>query len=143
MFFTLLACYHFLTSPLLSFEEQQLSKPDTQHQRTLTKRQMLPRLGILNNIPFTIPFEVRVSIFKYFVMNNKVSRGNYNLFVDFGGPNGREKIQVRRGLVSQDGFDRLGEVDLKAPTEISFLNQFGLEEWVVFSSPPYSSLSVF
>jgi ubiquitin-protein ligase E3 C len=31
-------------------------------------------------------------------------------------------------MVAQDGFDRLAEVDLKAPLEIVFINQFGQEE---------------
>ena len=35
-------------------------------------------------------------------------------------------------MVSQDGFDRLGEVDLKAPIEIAFIDQFGQEECVGF-----------
>jgi hypothetical protein len=31
---------------------------------------ILPRLGVLNSIPFSIPFDVRVSIFKHFVQND-------------------------------------------------------------------------
>jgi len=83
---------------------------------------MSPRLGILSNIPFAIPFEVRVSIFKHFVMNNmaayRESVQSYNRFLNMGQlefPNGKERVQVRRGNVSQDGFDRLGEVVLKPP----------------------------
>jgi ubiquitin-protein ligase E3 C len=127
---------HFLYIAYSSLEEQQLSKTDSHHPRVLSKRQiaaMSPRLGILNNIPFAIPFEVRVSIFQHFVMNDMMSRGNgrgFSRIMDFGGSNGREKIQVRRGMVAQDGFDRLGEVDLKAPIEISFIDQFGQEEYV-------------
>ncbi|KAF8239228.1 hypothetical protein L208DRAFT_1041656, partial [Tricholoma matsutake] len=30
--------------------------------------------------------------------------------------------------VAQDGFDKLGEADLKALVEISFIDQFGAEE---------------
>ncbi|KAF8226991.1 hypothetical protein L208DRAFT_1166188, partial [Tricholoma matsutake] len=30
--------------------------------------------------------------------------------------------------VAQDGFDKLGEADLKALVEISFIDQFGVEE---------------
>ena len=56
---------------------------------------------------------------------------SYNRFLNMGQmgfPNGKERVQVRRGNVSQDGFDRLGEVDLKAPIEIAFIDQFGQEE---------------
>jgi ubiquitin-protein ligase E3 C len=107
---------------------------------------MSPRLGILNNIPFAIPFEVRVSIFQHFVMNDMASTRSvqsYNRFLGLGGPNGKERVQVRRGMVSQDGFDRLGEVDLKAPIEIAFIDQFGQEECVgfLFLSLSYPLLS--
>ena len=96
---------------------------------------MSPRLGILNNIPFAIPFEVRVSIFQNFVLNDMASSRSvqsYNRFLGLGGPNGKERIKVRREMVSQDGFDMLAEVDLKAPIEIAFIDQFGQEERVAF-----------
>lgn len=112
-----------------SLEEQQISKPESQNSRTLSKRQiaaMSPRLGILDNIPFAIPFEVRVSIFRHFVMNDMMSRGisRYNHL----GMISKSRVQVRRGMVAQDGFDKLSEVNLKAPIEISFIDQFGQEE---------------
>ncbi|KAF8874714.1 hypothetical protein CPB84DRAFT_1817858 [Gymnopilus junonius] len=149
---------------------------------TLTKRQLAslsPRLGILNNIPFCIPFEVRVAIFRHFVANDMMlhaqgdpssSSSGFGLggFGGFGpgfggfGPGGfggpgnaggpgtlglgsaglnalaarrsafgyglRPKVTVRRGMVAQDGFDKLSEADLKAPVEIAFIDQFGEEE---------------
>ncbi|PPQ89897.1 hypothetical protein CVT25_004840 [Psilocybe cyanescens] len=99
--------------------------------RGATAAALSPRLGILNNIPFAIPFEVRVSIFRHFVMNDVVQRegagvggGRHGRF----GYHTRPRVQVRRGMVAQDGFDRLAEVDLKAPVEIAFIDQFGQEE---------------
>jgi ubiquitin-protein ligase E3 C len=65
---------------------------------------MPPRLGILNNIPFAIPFEVRVFIFRHFVTNDAMSSGRLPTV----------HIQVLRGMVGQDGFDKLVEVNLKA-----------------------------
>ncbi|KAF8148075.1 hypothetical protein B0H34DRAFT_803194 [Crassisporium funariophilum] len=119
-------------------EEQQISSSSTTPSSrllALSKRQiasMSPRLGILNNIPFSIPFSVRVAIFRHFVLNDMMARGTASRFQHrgFGGGGGRAKVQVRRGMVAQDGFDRLGggEVDLKAPVEISFIDQFGQEE---------------
>ena len=44
----------------------------------------------------------------------------------------KSRIQVRRGMVAQDGFDKLAEVNLKAPIEILFIDQFGQEEYVDF-----------
>ena len=106
------------------FEEQQIKQPVGAS--PLTKRQvayMSPRLGVLNNIPFSIPFEVRVSIFRHFVGNDMMNRE-----VNRHGRRGRTKVAVRRGNVAQDGFDRLDGADLKAPIEITFINEFGEEE---------------
>ncbi|KAH9948904.1 HECT-domain-containing protein [Amylocystis lapponica] len=105
-------------------EERQIAQPEGA--RPLSKRQvsyMSPRLGVLNNIPFAIPFEVRVSIFRHFVANDMVSRG-----VDVYGRRAQNRITVRRGMIAQDGFDRLQEADLKAPIAITFVDQFGQEE---------------
>jgi ubiquitin-protein ligase E3 C len=44
---------------------------------------------------------------------------------------GRARAVVRRGQVAQDGFDRLFDADLKAPVEITFVDQFGNEEYVM------------
>ncbi|KAF6750084.1 ubiquitin protein ligase [Ephemerocybe angulata] len=88
-----------------------------------------PCLGVLNNIPFAIPFEVRVAIFRQFVrldmqrlgIDDRYRRGGW-------GYGGKTRVSVRRGMVAQDGFDRLGDVDLKGPVEITFVDQFGAEE---------------
>ena len=99
---------------------------------------MSSRLWILNNIPFAIPFKVCVSIFQHFVMNDMGPLGVYGVTISslvVGELNGRERVQVRRGMVSQDAFDRFREVDLKAPIEIAFVDQFWQEEYVVFFYP--------
>lgn len=61
------------------------------------------------------------------------SEGSFRTFaasrgLPFGGY--KTRVQVRRGTVAQDGFDRLAEADLKQPIEITFIDQFGQEEWV-------------
>ncbi|KAF7782877.1 hypothetical protein Agabi119p4_2253 [Agaricus bisporus var. burnettii] len=119
-------------------DRQMLSENGTQT-RQLSKfqlAQLSPRLGILNNIPFAIPFETRVRIFREFVYNDMVahganSEGSFRTFaasrgLPFGGY--KTRVQVRRGTVAQDGFDRLAEADLKQPIEITFIDQFGQEE---------------
>ena len=118
-----------------SLEDQQISNPNQPLPRALSKRQiaaMSPRLGILNNIPFAITFEVSVAIFRNFVANDMTVRGyghgfrrGHNPFAPHGG---KARVAVRRGMVAQDGFDRLAEVDMKAPVEITFIDQFGQEE---------------
>ncbi|KAK2459462.1 hypothetical protein APHAL10511_008522 [Amanita phalloides] len=111
------------------FEEQKLTD-DSPMAGFLTKRQiavMSPRLGILNNIPFAIPFEVRVSIFRHFIANDKMSKGVADRHALFS-TRGRTRIAVRRGSIAQDGFDKLADADLKMPIEITFIDQFGQEE---------------
>ncbi|KAI0039666.1 HECT-domain-containing protein [Auriscalpium vulgare] len=106
------------------FEEQQIAQPVGA--KALTKRQisyLSPRLGVLNNIPFTIPFEVRVSILRNFIANDMQNRG-----IDRHDLHRRARATVRRGHVAEDGFDKLGEADLKQPIEITFIDQFGEQE---------------
>jgi len=122
-------------------EEQSLSSASADHPKQASaqiKRAITPRLGILNNIPFSIPFAVRVTIFRHFVVNDMRERGSLSSYGSWNsrfdpfirGSRGTKKsrVQVRRGMVAQDGFDRLAEVDLKTPLEISFIDQFGQEE---------------
>ena len=124
------------------FEEQQMSengeemeepssftsRPSLKPSRLLSKRQVAylsPRLAVLNNIPFAIPFEARVSIFRHFVLNDMMGRGRMSRY-----SGGRTKAVIRRDKIAQDGFDRLQEADLKQPLEIVFVDQFGQEEYV-------------
>ncbi|KAI8978888.1 HECT-domain-containing protein [Trametes punicea] len=109
------------------YEEKQLSQPENGWATSLSKRQVAylsPRLGVLNNIPFAIPFEVRVGIFRQFVLNDMQSRG----FDTYRGRMMTTRVTIRRTNIAQDGFDRLGDVDLKAPIAITFIDQFGNEE---------------
>lgn len=86
---------------------------------------MSPRLGVLHNIPFAIPFEVRVSIFRHFIDNDRQSRG-----IETFGRRPQTWITVRRGSIAQDGFDKLQDADLRGPISITFIDQFGNEEYV-------------
>lgn len=141
-----------ISRPLLnllpSFEEQQLSALDnpgssrSRHIQSHSKRQLAalsPRLGVLNNIPFAIPFDVRVSIFRNFVFNDAMQHSGHGSsshrsvnpmawFRHGHMGSGKTRVQVRRGKVAEDGFDKLAEADLKNPVEITFIDQFGAEE---------------
>jgi len=105
-------------------EEQQVVQPAGA--RPLTRRTLAdlsPRLGVLNNIPFAIPFEARVKIFRSFIENDRHSTGaGTRSFFQ------RTRATVRRGHVAEDGFDKLAEADLKQPIEITFIDQFGEQE---------------
>ncbi|KAH8087159.1 HECT-domain-containing protein [Cristinia sonorae] len=106
------------------YEERHIENPEGS--RPLSKRQIAalsPRLGVLNNIPFAIPFETRVSIFRSFIQNDAMNRG----FSRYS-HQGISRITVRRESIAQDGFDRLQGIDLKGPIAITFIDQFGQEE---------------
>ncbi|KAG8973411.1 hypothetical protein FRC05_008802 [Tulasnella sp. 425] len=108
------------------FEERNLDRTSN---RTLTKRQMAyisPRLGVLNNIPFAIPFNVRVEIFREFVANDMAR-------VDAPGPDGGAvgyHCTIRRSHIAKDGYDTLNGLGdkLKRRIRITFIDQFGNEE---------------
>ncbi|KAH9842053.1 uncharacterized protein C8Q71DRAFT_885624 [Rhodofomes roseus] len=100
-------------------EERNLEQ--SSNARTPTKWQvayMSPRLGVLNDIPFAIPFEVRVSIFRQFVASDLVARGllstsrRHALYP-------KTRVIVRRESVAQGGFEHLGDIDLHAPVAIT------------------------
>lgn len=69
---------------------------------------------------------MRVSIFRSFINNDKALRGIDGRMR--GHPSTR--VTVRRGSIAQDGFDRLDGYDLRSPIAITFIDQFGQEEWV-------------
>jgi ubiquitin-protein ligase E3 C len=94
---------------------------------------------VLNNIPFAIPFDVRVSIFRNFVFNDAMQHSGYAstsqrpinpmAWLRSGQSGaGKTRVHVRRGNVAEDGFDKLVDADLKGPVEITFIDQFGAEE---------------
>ncbi|KAJ6561884.1 hypothetical protein B0H19DRAFT_1026705 [Mycena capillaripes] len=105
------------------FEEQQIS---TSGGRTVTARQiarLAPRLGILHNIPFSIPFSTRVNVFRSFIFSDAMARRQSEEMHP-----GRLQITVRRENIAQDGFDRLRDADLKGRIGITFIDKFGEEE---------------
>ena len=120
-----------------SFEERQLSQPDEgRASASMSKRQIAylsPQLGVLNNIPFAIPFETRFRILRAFIELDRrehheagPSRGAYG-----GMFRNSQRATVRRGHIAEDGFNRLEGADLKGPIAITFVDQWGQEEYVV------------
>ncbi|KAL7326000.1 ubiquitin-protein ligase (E3) [Mucor circinelloides] len=112
----------------LESEQQQEKNTPLRPLRMLSKGRLAvisPRLGLLNNIPFVIPFEQRVEIFRMFVNNDK-KRNNVDEF--YSRP--KAAATVRRDHMFEDGFDQLGSlgVELKNKVAISFVDEFGLEE---------------
>ncbi|GAA5951470.1 hypothetical protein JCM3765_005944 [Sporobolomyces pararoseus] len=97
---------------------------------TLTRRQLAlisPRLGVLNNIPFVIPFETRVAIFRQFIETDlrKLTSDSDSYM-----PRARHRAVVRRAHLAEDAYTHLNGLgsDLKKRIEIVFIDEHGLEE---------------
>ncbi|EKV11321.1 hypothetical protein PDIG_51580 [Penicillium digitatum PHI26] len=107
-----------------------------------------PRLEILRNMPFFIPFATRVQIFRQFIFRDQQRRRKgfvdpeswrlsvaQNAMIN-GPPEGaadilaRHHADIRRESVFEDAFSQyygLGD-GLKEPIQISFIDQFGAME---------------
>ncbi|KAI1799328.1 hypothetical protein F4811DRAFT_111877 [Daldinia bambusicola] len=118
-------------------------------QREQLLAQVGPKLEILRNMPFVIPFEVRVQIFRQFVYLDKSKRRGGHVDPDrwrlsvisgeggFNGPSvrgrdilGRHSARVKRGQVFDDAYEQfypLGDA-LKEPIQITFVDQFNQPE---------------
>ncbi|KAH9054061.1 HECT-domain-containing protein [Lactarius deliciosus] len=97
-------------------EEEQFVPPVPGPSRRVSKRSLAflsPRLGVLNNIPFAIPFEARVNIFR-----SANFRPDIRSFEEFRS----------RTHATVHGFDKLADANLKRPIGITFIDQFGEEE---------------
>ncbi|KAJ3848436.1 HECT-domain-containing protein [Lentinula lateritia] len=104
------------------FEAQELMDDSETSLEDRKLNYLSPRLGVLNNIPFAIPFHVRVAIFRNFIHMDLAGRRTSRSVKR------QQTVTIRRGSVAQDGFDHLGDADLKNPIQIVFIDQFGAEE---------------
>lgn len=118
------------------------------HQRDQRKRLLAtvaPKLEILRNMPFVIPFDTRVKIFREFVYLDKRRRREGHVEPDqwrmsvmhtVRDPGrardvlGRHHAKVRRGRVFEDAFEQFYELrdGLKEPIQITFVDQFDIPE---------------
>ena len=132
---------------------QQLESLRRQQQRAARKKVLAavgPRLEVLQNMPFAIPFETRVQIFRQFVLLDQTRRRGGNVDPDIwrmsmvqnammhGGPGrgggrealGRHHAKIRRDQVFEDAYEQfydLGE-GLKEPIQITFVDKFDTVE---------------
>jgi ubiquitin-protein ligase E3 C len=97
----------------------------------LSKRQLAlisPRLGILNNIPFVVPFETRVAIFRQFIDNDfaKLGLGDATSYA----ARSRHRAVVRRTHLAEDAYTHMNGLgpELKKRIEIVFIDEHGMEE---------------
>ena len=102
-----------------------------------------PRLEILQNMPFFIPFHTRVEIFRQFVHLDQHKRRNGLVDPDTWRANmmfspqepGRNMLaqhhaQIKRKSEFEDAYQAFYDLgtDLKEPIQITFLDEFGLQE---------------
>lgn len=126
----------------------QMEKFRLQQERAARERMMAtvaPRLEVLRNLPFVIPFDTRVQIFRQFVHLDKERRRGGNIDPDrwrlwilgqHGNPFdqsstgrgilGRHHAQIKRGQLFQDAMSQFYELGpgLKEPIQITFVDQF-------------------
>ncbi|KAG0372985.1 hypothetical protein BGX24_012320 [Mortierella sp. AD032] len=107
-------------------EHVRVQRSINRRQRTSQLARLSPRLGVLNNIPFVIRFEDRVSIFRAFVESDRqrsAGMAGYH-------PNAVGHAQVHRGSVFEDGYEHLNHLGpkLKGRIAISFIDQYGMPE---------------
>jgi ubiquitin-protein ligase E3 C len=93
------------------------SSEEVQQNQQLNDSPLSPRLQVLNNIPFAIPVNIRMSIVQRFVTDD-MSRDT----------SGTTRLSVRRGSIAREAFDNLAGVDIKAPIEITIIDQLGQDE---------------
>ncbi|KAG9235869.1 hypothetical protein BJ875DRAFT_253871 [Amylocarpus encephaloides] len=104
-----------------------------------------PRLEVLQNMPFVIPFETRVQIFRQFVFLDQTRRRDGNVDPDLWRMSiihqrntrargqeilGRHHAKIRRDQVFEDAYEefyQLGE-GLKEPIQITFVDKFDTVE---------------
>jgi ubiquitin-protein ligase E3 C len=124
---------------------QQIEALRRQQHRAQRKKALAavgPRLEVLQNMPFSIPFDTRVKIFRQFVfLDQSRRRGGdpdpdlWRMAVMHAGGNiniGQEAIsrhhaKIRRHQLFEDAFDQFYELGdgLKEPIQITFVDQFG------------------
>lgn len=118
-------------------------------QRRMSRKRYLeavaPRLEILQNMPFFIPFMTRVEIFRQFVhLDQEKRRGGFTdpdlwrHHMLFNPPNGmpgrdllsRHHAKIRRKNEFDDAFDQFYELgpSLKEPIQITFVDEFDIPE---------------
>ncbi|CAO1636264.1 unnamed protein product [Sympodiomycopsis kandeliae] len=87
-----------------------------------------PRLGILNNLPFVIPFHTRVDVFDSFVSRDRERLGIRDNWSPWRGRS--IKTTIRRDHIAEDGMEKLNHHGplLKNVVHVTFVDQFGIQE---------------
>lgn len=122
----------------LQLRRQRAQREFAKKQRDRHLAKIGPRLEILKYMPFVIPFETRVKIFKQFIHLDKMKRREGLVDPDLWrlqqratptGMNrlGRHSADIRRTRELMDAFDQFYPLGsgLKEPINITFIDRFG------------------
>lgn len=132
---------------------QQIESLRRQQQKTARQKILAavgPRLEVLQNMPFVIPFETRVQIFRQFVLLDQTRRRGGNVDPDIWRMSiiqqsnmtprhdrttgrellGRHHAKIRRDQIFEDAYEQFYELGegLKEPIQITFVDQFDTVE---------------
>lgn len=115
---------------------QRVRQNQRKMQRERRLAEMGPKLEILKHMPFVVPFETRVKIFRQFISLDRFTRDASsprslrNMMDDMTSISARHHAHIRRGRLFEDAYDnfyKLGD-GLKDPINITFVDQFGSPE---------------
>ncbi|KAF9398955.1 Ubiquitin-protein ligase E3B [Mortierella sp. AD011] len=96
-------------------------------------------LQILETMPHVIPFSARLEIFRDFIKEEKMQRGQSLALVR---PDLHQStmVKVRRGYVLEDGYQNLGQLSAngwKNTIRVKFVNESGLDEAGIDQGGPF------
>ncbi|KAF5628538.1 ubiquitin ligase e3 C [Fusarium tjaetaba] len=108
---------------------EKLKAQQIRSQRERKLAEMKPKLEILKHMPFAVPFETRVQIFRHFIQLDRLQRGEGSQPF-FTGPFAKHHAQISRKSLFDDAYKQFYEIgdDLKGPIQITFVDQFGAAE---------------
>lgn len=120
-------------------QAQRLQRQQRKTARRKYLESVTPRLEILENMPFFVPFSTRVQIFRQFVALDQIRRrGTADpdewRFAVMNSSNGniigRHRAKVRRKNVFNDAYEQFYELGegLKEPIQIRFVDEFDTVE---------------
>ncbi|KAF9364021.1 hypothetical protein BGX34_002740 [Mortierella sp. NVP85] len=96
-------------------------------------------LQILETMPHVIPFSARLEIFRDFIKEEKVQRGQ-NLASVRPDLHQATMVRVRRGYILEDGYRNLGQLSpngWKNQIRVKFVNEMGVDEIGIDQGGPF------
>lgn len=107
---------------------ERLKSQQMRAQRERRLAEMGPKLEILKHMPFVVPFDTRVMIFRQFIHLDRSRREGDNPFPMH--PFARHHARIRRGQLFDDAFKQFYELGdgFKDAIQITFVDQFDTPE---------------